>query len=501
MLVAVRAGSTLRASPFVLSPSPLNLCTVARPELPDDCGSATDSDGKSFAEGVGEGRPQGRKAVGRRKTGPLRGGDRLGKYRIVRRIGEGGFAWVYEALDKIEGTHVALKVPSAEFVSRANLEKFLPEVRTHAALDHPNILPIKNADLIGELFVIAVPLASESLADRMRKRMSVETFMGYARQMLEAVAHAHQHRVIHCDLKPENFLLFDSDRLRLADFGIARVAWRTVQGSGSGTVGYIAPEQAMGKPSFRSDVFSLGLILWEMLAGQLPEYPFDLPLPGTDRLRRKVPREFIDFLLRALQVDPRRRFADAEPMLAAFGRLEAKVRRFARGEKTRRNPTRQPAATTRDWRAVRFKQFLAAHRHELALDRACRKCGGPMSEPMQCCPWCGVEADAKRCESKFPERCPRCHRGRKLDWKFCAWCHGKGFAEVAERSYTDVRYAGRCDHCRGQLMPFSRYCPWCRRKPSRVWKITGVKDTCGRCGWGVVSDSWSVCPWCSAGLG
>ena len=199
-----------------------------------------------------------------------------GKYRIVRCIGDGGFARVYEALDKIEGTHVAIKVPRAEFVTEANLEAFRREVRTHATLDHPNILPIKNADLVGDVFVIAVSLGKGSLADRMRKRMSMETFLAYARQMLAAVAHAHRAHVVHCDVKPENFLVFGDSRVRLADFGIAKIAQRTLKGSGSGTIGYIAPEQAMGKPSFRSDVFSLGLILWEMLTGELPEYPFDL---------------------------------------------------------------------------------------------------------------------------------------------------------------------------------------------------------------------------------
>ena len=92
-----------------------------------------------------------------------------------------------------------------------------------------------------------------------------------ADQMLEAVAWAHAHRIIHCDVKPDNFILFTDNRIRLADFGIAKVAMKTIRASGSGTVGYVAPEQAVGKPSFRSDVFSLGLILYRMLSGKLPE--------------------------------------------------------------------------------------------------------------------------------------------------------------------------------------------------------------------------------------
>jgi serine/threonine-protein kinase len=455
--------------------------------------------GHGFGHGIFPKKGRGKKEPTRNV--PLRARDLLGKYRIVRRIGGGGFSRVYEAVDKVEGTHVALKVPRADFVTEANLEQFRREVRTHASLDHPNILPIKNADLIGEVFVIAVPLGKGSLADRMRKRMSIDTFLGYARQMIEAVAHAHRHRIVHCDVKPENFLLFDGDRLRLADFGIAKIAQRTLKGSGSGTIGYIAPEQAMGKPKFASDVFSLGLICWEMLTGELPEYPFLPPLPGLARLRRKVPEPFIVFLARTLSVDPGRRFADAGRMLAAFERLEASVRRFARGERVRRARKTRPSATTKDWRLVRFRQFTKVHRGDLALDRTCTACDGPMSEPMHCCPWCGAAAEPAAAETRFPARCERCQRGRKLDWKFCAWCYGKGFDEVAERHYSDLRYTGRCEGCRGPVMPFSRYCPWCRRKSTRSWKIVGVRDTCPRCGWGVAVDYWSRCPWCSAKLG
>jgi serine/threonine protein kinase len=99
--------------------------------------------------------------------------------------------------------------------------------------------------------------------------------------MTSAIAYAHAHnRVIHCDVKPDNFILFPDNVLKLADFGIAKVAYQTLRASGSGTVGYVAPEQAMGKPSFRSDVFSLGLILYRMFSGVLPEWPYAGRLPS-----------------------------------------------------------------------------------------------------------------------------------------------------------------------------------------------------------------------------
>jgi hypothetical protein len=106
-----------------------------------------------------------------------------------------------------------------------------------------------------------------------------------------------------------------------------------------------------------------------------------------------------------------------------------------------------------------------------------------------------------RDDSRFPAACPRCKRGRKLDWRFCPWCHGPGFKDVSEQHYTDVRYCASCSKCKGELMPFMRYCPWCRAKVRRDWKIDGSRDRCGSCGWGVVREYWDVCPWCTKSLG
>ena len=166
--------------------------------------------------------------------------------------------------------------------------------------------------------MIVFPLGEKSLADRMRCRMSLQTILDLAEQMIDAVAYAHRQRIIHCDIKPENFILFPDNRVRLSDFGIARVAQNTVKGSGSGTVGYMAPEQAMGKPSMRSDVFSLGLVIYRMLTGHLPEWPFDWPPEGCRRLRQRVHSDLVAVLKKALEVSPRKRFRDASAMLQAF---------------------------------------------------------------------------------------------------------------------------------------------------------------------------------------
>ena len=172
----------------------------------------------------------------------LKSKQKFGKYVIERKLGEGGFSIVYQARDTIEGVRVALKIPHAHLVTDEALADFRREVRVAAQLKHPNILPLKNADYIDDHFVIVTAMGQTTLDERLQKRLSVDTALHLTRQMLEAVAYAHDHRIIHCDLKPDNFLIFPNNVLKLTDFGIARVAHRTLQGSGAGTIGYMAPE-------------------------------------------------------------------------------------------------------------------------------------------------------------------------------------------------------------------------------------------------------------------
>ncbi len=425
--------------------------------------------------------------------------QKLGKYKIRRRLGKGGFASVYEALDTVEGSRVALKVPHPQLVTQGVLKDFYREVRLASRLDHANILPLKNADFIDKRFVIVSPLGEETLHDRLKRRMSLRTALELAEQAIAAAACAHRHRVIHCDIKPDNLILFPDNQLRLTDFGIAKVAHKTVRASGSGTVGYIAPEQAMGRPSQRSDVFSLGLILYRMFSGALPEWPFEWPPPRIERLRRKLHPDMVALIRRAIEVDPRQRFRDGQQMLDRFRRLLPRTLRF--GEATAKS--RRRAGGGRDWRSVRLRQFRSRWGKVLAARHRCAKCEGPVSEAMGCCPWCGESRAVHEGSVAFPASCPRCRRGLKLDWRYCPWCYGPGF-EASGRRYTDVRYEGRCANpgcARRDLMPFMRYCPWCRRKVRRKWKIPGSGKSCRHCGWGVVEGYWGHCPWCAKRLG
>ncbi len=256
----------------------------------------------------------------------FRRGQRLGKYKLLERLGSGGFAVVYRARDTVEGRDVALKLPIAAYGTESR-DALLREVRLTIKLEHTNIVPILNADLVGDQLVIASPLGEESLAHRLSRRMSNTRALSITEQVLSALAYAHSHRVMHCDINPSNVILFEDDHVALSDFGLARVSAKTqMLGSGSGTVGYIAPEQAMGHPSFRSDVFAFGLLAYRLFSGQLPRWPYRAPLPGAARVRRKLTPTAQDFLRKAMDPEYRRRYRDATQAMRAYER----IRKFLR---------------------------------------------------------------------------------------------------------------------------------------------------------------------------
>ncbi|TWU41445.1 Serine/threonine-protein kinase PknA [Novipirellula aureliae] len=269
-------------------------------------------------------------------TGPtaVRVGSRLGKYRIERRLGVGGFATVYAAFDTLLGIKVALKIPSPELVSPTLLDEFRREARLTIQLDHPNILPIRDATFVENHFVIITPMAERTLSDRLQNRMGFDLAFDILTQLLQGVAYAHEQGVIHCDIKPENVLMFDDNQIKLADFGIAKATQKTISGSGTGTVGYMAPEQAMGKPSARSDVFSIGLIAYRLFSGKWPEYPFEWPMAGNAALRRRAHGDLIAIIRKSLLVTPRKRYRDAGQMLAAVKQTRLKAIRYSRRHRT-----------------------------------------------------------------------------------------------------------------------------------------------------------------------
>jgi serine/threonine-protein kinase len=432
----------------------------------------------------------------------LKARQKLGKYRIVRRVADGGFASVYDAYDTIENLHVALKVPHTETLSAEQLADLYREVRLTARLRHPNILSIKNAEHIGKVFSIAYPLGVESLLDRLGRRLGHRHAMAFAEQLLSAVAFAHEHRVIHCDIKPENVVLLNDEQVALTDFGIAKVALRTMaMSSVAGTLGYMAPEHAMGRPSYRSDVFSLGLVLWRLFSGKLPEWPFTFPLDGADRLKRAYSPEFIAVLERALLLDHKKRFANAMSFQNAFLR----VKRRALRSDARAAPRSNGQAP--NWRSLREKEFRRRFRKHLQGNARCSTCHSVVTEAMSYCPWCSEKQSKYRGTSTYSSRCRNCGRGIKGDWKCCTWCRAP-LDPKSVRAYPDRRYVADCNQCgEHSLVQFSRYCPRCRHAVKREWTIehdgNGSKHRrarCIHCGWGALEGFWDYCPWCKKPL-
>ena len=200
-----------------------------------------------------------------------------------------------------------------------------------------------------------MPLGKESLADRLERRISTAHAIELADQALAALSYAHDRKIIHCDVKPENFILFPGNRLRLTDFGFAKISLRTLKASGSGTIDYIAPEQAMGRPKFQSDVFSVGLVLYRLFSGKLPEWPFKWPMVGYDRLQSRFSKDLADLLRRAIQLDPADRYRNATEM---YARRSVNSSANPNGKKTISAATRRKKRRSgASWRRVQWREF------------------------------------------------------------------------------------------------------------------------------------------------
>ncbi len=201
------------------------------------------------------------------------------RYSIQRQIGEGAMGTVFLANDLRHDRRVAIKVFRSEVAEVMGAERFLQEIRIAAKLDHPHILMlIDSGDADGLLYYVMPFVDGESLRDRMTRepRMPVSEALRIGAQVADALDYAHKHGVVHRDIKPENILLANG-HAKVADFGIARTASvvgerLTMTGMSIGTPAYMSPEQFMGDPNIdgRSDVYSLGCVLFEMLAGAPP---------------------------------------------------------------------------------------------------------------------------------------------------------------------------------------------------------------------------------------
>src|SRR5947207_4609154 len=252
-----------------------------------------------------------------------------GRYRIVRKLGAGGMADVYLAEDQELGRRVAIKILNDRHAADDSfVERFRREAKNAAGLSHPNIVSVYDRGTAEGTYYSAMEyIDGRSLKELIVSRgpAPVKTAVEYTRQILAAVGFAHRHGIVHRDIKPHNVLVGPEGRLKVTDFGIARsgASQMTEVGSIIGTAQYLSPEQARGSPVDQtSDLYSVGVVLYEMLTGQVP-FTGDTPLEiamkhlsavpkSPSELRPDVPHDLDLIVLRALAKNPEERYQTAE---------------------------------------------------------------------------------------------------------------------------------------------------------------------------------------------
>src|SRR6184192_1828503 len=269
-----------------------------------------------------------------------------GRYTIERELGRGGMATVYLAQDRKHHRQVAIKVLKPELAAALGTERFLREIDTAARLTHPHILPLHDSgEAEGFLFYVMPYVEGESLRDRLsrEKQLPLGDALQIAREVADALSYAHNQDVVHRDIKPEN-ILFEAGHAVVTDFGIARAITAaggeklTGTGIAVGTPAYMSPEQAAASARVdeRTDIYSLGCVLYEMLAG---EPPFTGPSaesivrqhlaaapPRVSAMRAAVPPAIDEAIVRALAKTPADRFATAAEFVAALASPAQRMR-------------------------------------------------------------------------------------------------------------------------------------------------------------------------------
>lgn len=425
----------------------------------------------------------------------LRVGSRLGKYRLDARIGEGGSATVWRARDTVESLGVALKIASPAVVEEFGVHAVEAEARVAAQLDHPRIVRLRNADWIDGYFVIATSLAKTSLEGLPKRRRTPALGVVLLDDLSAALAHAHERGVIHRDIKPGNVLLDADGRALLSDFGTARLAKpETGAATEVGTFGYMAPEQAYGRTGYASDVFSLALTIYEAFAGVLPGWPFEWPLEGDARFRSRCPAPLQEVLRRGLAIDLDRRVPDGIALRRAVERAQDRIRRA--DERATRRPRRKRRAPPEDPFALEAEWFRKRHGRTFEAHFDCHACDGPVSESMRSCPWCGTKRNSFREVTRFPLVCPDCERGVRPEWSACPTCTTGRFEGNGRPIPGRERAERSCSRkgCGAPLQRFMHYCPKCKTRVAKPWKVEGL-PACTHCRWPVVSR-WRFCGWC-----
>jgi len=226
------------------------------------------------------------------------------RYTILEHIGGGGMADVFRAHDKLLDRSVAVKVLRSQFTHDDEFViRFRREAQAAARLSHPNIVNIYDVGRDEDIYYIVMEyISGETLKERIQREtsLSVEMAVRIAIEIAEALEHAHQNDLVHCDIKPHNILMTRTSRVKVTDFGIARAvtsATMTQTGTIIGSVHYFSPEQAKGASvGAKSDIYSLGIVLYEMLTGTVPfrgETPISIALKHLQDLFLVILRTYM----------------------------------------------------------------------------------------------------------------------------------------------------------------------------------------------------------------
>lgn len=256
------------------------------------------------------------------------------RYQIIERIGKGGMAFVYKANCSYLNRPVAVKVLQPQYVGDADfVRRFRREAQAAASLSHPNIVGIYDVGQENEInYIVMEYVSGKTLKEKIRAEAPLppHEVIDIAVQIGDALEHAHCNDIVHCDIKPHNILLAEGSRVKVTDFGLARAvsaSTLTYQESVMGSVHYFSPEQAHGElASKKSDLYSLGIVMYEMVTGKLPfegESPITVALKhiqakveSPKKINPGIPDGLEQIIMRAIEKDPDKRYQSAENMLA-----------------------------------------------------------------------------------------------------------------------------------------------------------------------------------------
>ncbi|GHO87917.1 serine/threonine-protein kinase [Dictyobacter formicarum] len=260
-------------------------------------------------------------------------GQQFGHYRLLRLLGQGGFADVYLGEHIHLGSFAAIKILYTRLIDEYH-ERFINEARTLARLSHPHIIRLLDfgiEDGIPFLIMEYAPHGTLRQRHPSKTQVPLSTVVNYVNQIADGLQYAHEHNLIHRDLKPSNVLIGQKNNLLLSDFGVALIAQTTysqsVEKSLVGTVAYVAPEQLQGKPQLASDQYSLGIIAYEWLCGTRPfqgtllemwaQHQSAAPAP-LRQYTPELPPEVEQVVMTALAKDPSQRFASVQAFATAL---------------------------------------------------------------------------------------------------------------------------------------------------------------------------------------